>query len=81
MKVLTDKKNEKKETPFTMPKFLLIRAVWTKINTLYFQIFNLKKGNRLIRRKLSSMIIINTSKMESYRTCNIYTTLSRVKRF
>jgi hypothetical protein len=42
MKVLSDEK--KGETsPYTVPKYPHFLAVWTKLETFYFQIFCLKK--------------------------------------
>jgi len=36
-------KKKEEETPYKMPKFIHIRAIWTKFNTFYFQLFKKKE--------------------------------------
>jgi len=49
---------KKEEIPNIVPKYLQFLAVWTKFETFYFHIFPKKRGNLLIRGKLSSLLLI-----------------------
>jgi hypothetical protein len=50
---------EKRETPYIVPKNLHFLAVRTKFETFSFQIYFVqKRGNQLIRGKLSSLLYI-----------------------
>ena len=45
---------KKEETPYIVPKYPHFLAVWTKLETFYFQIFVKKRGNQLIEENFIS---------------------------